>query len=135
MVTKRPATNWAEIVSTAASRPIIRLKRAGNAGPFFESRTVAVVESDHRADERVAPSLDVCDVSVAKLAVTKCLADRRHVDPEASLLDRYVRPDLIPQFLLCDHLTRTLGKVDQEVQGPATKRQHHTLAPQYPLPS
>src|SRR5258705_13159226 len=32
------------------------------------------------ADERVAPCLDVCDVSVAKLAVTKRLADRGHVD-------------------------------------------------------
>jgi hypothetical protein len=36
MVTKRPVANWAEIVSTATSRPIIRLKRGGNAGPFFE---------------------------------------------------------------------------------------------------
>src|SRR6266850_2851949 len=32
------------------------------------------------ADERVAPPLDVCDVAVAKLAVTQCLADRGHVD-------------------------------------------------------
>src|SRR5580658_2758884 len=32
-------------------------------------------DRDHGPDERVAPSLDVCDVSVAKLAVTKGLAD------------------------------------------------------------
>src|ERR1700720_4678964 len=32
-------------------------------------------ERDDGADERVAPCLDVCDVSVAKLAVTKRLAD------------------------------------------------------------
>src|SRR5712675_2371023 len=63
-------------------------------------------ERDDGADERVAPSLDVCDVSVAKLAVTKCLADRGHVDPKAPLLDRYVRPDVIDEFLLGDHLTR-----------------------------
>src|SRR5260370_19741408 len=78
----------------------------------------ATNEGDNGADERVAPSLDVCDVSVAKLAVSKCLADRGHVDPDAPLLDRYVRPNVIDQFLLCDHLTRTPGKVDHEVQGP-----------------
>src|SRR5216684_6941773 len=37
-------------------------------------------ERDDGADERVAPSLDVCDVSVAKLAVAKRLADRGDVD-------------------------------------------------------
>jgi hypothetical protein len=67
------------------------------------------------------------------LAVTKCLADRGHVDPDTSVLDRYVRPDVIDQFLLCDHLTWTLGKVDQDVQGPAAKGQRHTLAPQQPF--
>src|SRR5258707_7877742 len=95
----------------------------------------ATSEGDNGADERVAPSLDVCDVSVAKLAVSKCLADRGHVDPDAPLLDRYIRPHVIDQLLLCDHLARTLGKVDQEVQGPATKGQHHTLTPQHPLPA
>src|ERR1700692_3518059 len=49
-------------------------------------------ERDNVADERVATSLDVCDVSVAKLAVTKCLADRGDVDPEAPLLDGGVPP-------------------------------------------
>src|SRR6266478_2932557 len=37
-------------------------------------------ERDDGADERVAPCLDVCNVSVAKLAVTKRLADRGDVD-------------------------------------------------------
>src|SRR6476619_3468744 len=37
-------------------------------------------ERDDGADERVAPCLDVCDVSVAKLAVSKRLADRGDVD-------------------------------------------------------
>src|SRR6202051_4759746 len=69
-------------------------------------------ERDNGADERVAPSLDVCDVAVAKLAVTKCLADRGHVDPEAPLLDGYVRPDVIDELLLRDHLTRAVGKID-----------------------
>src|SRR5229473_4463852 len=43
-------------------------------------------ERDDGADERVASSLDVCDVSVAKLAVTKRLADRGDVDSDAPLL-------------------------------------------------
>src|SRR6266852_1131267 len=95
----------------------------------------ATSEGDNVADERVAPSLDVCDVAVAKLAVTKCLADRGHVDPDAPFLDGHVRPDVIDQFLLCDHLTRSPGKVDQNVQGPAAKGQHHAVAPQHPLPA
>src|SRR6266705_4136480 len=55
----------------------------------------ATSAGDNVADERVAPSLDVCDVSVAKLAVIKCLADRGDVDPDAPLLDGHVRPDVI----------------------------------------
>ena len=90
-------------------------------------------ERDDGADERVTSSLDVCDVAVAKLAVTKRLADRGHVDSEAPLLDPYVRPDAIDQLLLCDHLTRTLGKADQDVEGPAAKGQRLTLTPKHPL--
>src|SRR6201999_4301018 len=75
----------------------------------------AVSEGDNGADERVAPTLDVCDVAIAKLAVTKRLADRRHVDPDAPFLDGHVRPDVIDKLLLCDHLTRTLDEIDQEV--------------------
>ncbi len=95
----------------------------------------ATREGDNAADERIAPSLDVCDVAVAKLAVTKRLADYGHVDPEAPLLNGYVRPDVIHQLLLRDDLTWAVGKVDQEVQGPATKGQHHTVAPKHPLPA
>ena len=95
----------------------------------------AVGEGDNGADERVAPSLDVCDVSVAELAVTKCLADRGDVDSEAPLLDGYVRPDVINEFLLCDDLTRTLGKIDQDVERPAAKGKYDTVAPQHPLRS
>src|SRR5258707_721906 len=39
----------------------------------------AACERDDGADERVAPCLYVCDVSVAKLAVTKRFADCGHV--------------------------------------------------------
>src|SRR5712675_3341188 len=103
-------------------------------GPVVPALRTAC-ERDDGADERVAPSLDVYDASVARLAVTKRFADRGHVDPEAPLLDRYVRPDVVDQLLLCDHLTWTLGKVDQDVERPAAKGQHHTLAPQQPLPA
>src|SRR3954447_2140787 len=60
----------------------------------------AACERDDGADERVAPCLDVCDVSVAKLAVSKRLADRGNVDSKAPLLYGYVRPDVIDELLL-----------------------------------
>src|SRR6266850_4852935 len=90
-------------------------------------------ERDDGADERVTPYLDVCDVSVAKLAVTKRLADYGHVDPEAPLLNGYVRPDVIDQFLLCDHLTWAVGKIDQNVQPPIAEGTHLTVAPEHPF--
>src|SRR3954468_3543471 len=73
-------------------------------------------ESFDDADERIAPSLDVQDVAVAKLTVTKCLADRKHVEPNASLPHGDVRPDAIEQLPLCDHLTWAFGKIDQNIQ-------------------
>src|SRR6266852_6467296 len=90
-------------------------------------------ERDDGADERVTPCLDVCDVSVAKLAVTKRLADRSHVDPQAPLLYGYVRPDVIDELLLRDDLTRAVGKIDQNIQRPAAEGKHSTVAPEYPL--
>src|SRR6266850_5660342 len=90
-------------------------------------------ERDDGADERVAPSLDVCDVSVAKLAVTKRLADYGHVDPEVPLLNGYVRPDVIHQLLLRDDLTWAVGKIDQNVQRPIPEGKHSTVAPEHPL--
>ena len=64
----------------------------------------AIRTGDNVADERVAPSLDVSDVSIAKLAVAKRLADGGNVDSEAPFLNGYVRPDVIHQFLLRDDL-------------------------------
>src|SRR5882757_9234382 len=49
-------------------------------GPVAATLRIAC-ERDHGADERVTPSLDVCDVAVAKLAVAERLADCGHVDP------------------------------------------------------
>src|SRR6266850_6106052 len=90
-------------------------------------------ERDYGADERIAPSLDVCDVSVAKLAVTKRLADCGHVDPEAPFLDGYVRPHVIHQLLLRDDLTWAVGKIGQNIQRPIPERKHSTVAPKHPL--
>src|ERR1700730_5123309 len=113
-----------------------RSRRQPALGPEITVPALRIVcERDHGADERIASSLDVCDVSVAKLAVTKRLADRGHVDSEAPLLDGHVRPDVIDELLLRDHLTRAVGKIDQDVEGPAAKGQHHTVAPQHPLPA
>ena len=106
---------------TTVSRPIIMSGRTGSL-PWCRNLSfplsVLPCERDDGADERIAPSLDVCDVSVAKLAVTKRLADRGHVDPEAPLLNGYVRPDVIDELLLRDDLTRAVGKIDQNIQRP-----------------
>jgi hypothetical protein len=94
---------------------------------------LAIFKSDDRADERIAPSLDVCDVSIAKLAVTKRLADGGHVDPEAPFLNGYVRPDVIHQLLLRDDLTWAVGKIGQNIQRPIPKGKQSTVAPEHPL--
>src|SRR6202048_1689512 len=85
------------------------------------------------ADERIAPSLDVCDVSIAKLAVTKRLADCGHVDPEAPLLNGYVRTDVIDELLLRYDLTGAVGKIGQDIQRPVPEGKHSTVAPEHPL--
>src|ERR1700680_1706692 len=85
------------------------------------------------ADERVAPCLDVCDVSVAKLAVTKRLADRGDGDPEAALLHGAVRPDAIDQLLLRNDLTRAVDKIDQNIQRPTAEGKHLTVALEQPF--
>src|SRR6266851_5621121 len=90
-------------------------------------------ERDDGADERVAACLNVCDVSVAKLAVSKRLADRGNVDPEAPLLHGDVRPDVIDELLLRDDLTRAVGKIDQNIQRPTAEGKHFTVAPEHPL--
>jgi hypothetical protein len=90
-------------------------------------------EGDNGTDERVATSFDVCDVSIAKLAVTKRLADCGHVDPEAPLLNDYVRPDVIDELLLRDDLAWAVGKIGQNIQRPTPEGNHSTVAPKQPL--
>jgi len=52
------------------------------------------------------------------------------INPEASLLDGHIGPDVIEEFLLRDDLAGALGKVDQDVEGPVAQGQHYTLSPQ-----
>ena len=75
----------------------------------------AVFETDDDANERIAPSIDVCDVSVAELAIPKHLADGGHVNPEDPLFYEDVRPDVINEFLLGDDLAGTIGETDQDI--------------------
>ena len=93
----------------------------------------ATSERDDGANERIAPSLDVCDVSIAKLAVTKRFADCGHVDPEAPLLNGYIGPDVIHQLLLRDDLAWAVGKMGQNIQRPIPEEKHSTVAPKHPL--
>src|ERR1700759_1249477 len=95
--------------------------------------THAVFKSDDGADERIAPSLDVCDVPVAKLAVTKRLADCSHVDTGAAFRDGDVRPDVIHQLLLRDDLTWAAGKIGQDIQRPVSEGKRATVTAQHPL--
>jgi hypothetical protein len=94
-----------------------------------------VIEIEDGRDERIAPSLDVCDVAVTKLAVTKRLADGGHVDPEAPLLDGYVRPNVIDKFLLRDDLTWTLGKINQNIERPTAEGKYFVATSQDPFPA
>ena len=90
---------------------------------------LAIFETDDGADERVAPSINVCDVSVAELAIPEGLADEGHVNPEGHLFYEDVRPDVTNKFLLCDDLAGPIGEIDQNIQRPAAERKHHTAAP------
>src|SRR5258708_28480595 len=94
---------------------------------------LAIFKSDDGADERIAPSLDVCDVSIAKLAVTKRLADGGDVDSKAPFLNGHVRPDVIHQRLLRDDLTWAVGKIGQNIQRPIPEGNHSAVAPEHPL--
>jgi hypothetical protein len=94
-----------------------------------------VIEIENGRDERVASSLDVCDASVAELAILECLANSAHVHPEGSLLHDDVRPNIIDEFFLSDDLAGTLGEVDQNVQRPAAEGKYFVATSQDPFPA
>ena len=77
-------------------------------------------------------ALDVCDVAIAKLAVSERLAGRSRVDPEAPPLYGNVRPDVIDELLLRDNLTWAVG-IDQNIQRPTAGGKHSTVAQEPPL--
>jgi hypothetical protein len=76
---------------------------------------LAIFETDDGAHERVAPSIDVCDVSVAELAIPERFADEGHVNPEGHLFYEDVGPDVINEFLLFDYLAGSIGEIDQNI--------------------
>ena len=94
-----------------------------------------VIEIENGRDERVASTLDVCDASVAELAILQCLANSAHVHPEGSLLHDDVRPNIIDEFFLSDDLAGTLGEVDQNVQRPAAEGKYFVATSQDPFPA
>jgi hypothetical protein len=84
----------------------------------------AVFETDDDANERIAPSIDVCDVAVAELAIPKHLADGGHVNPEDPFFYEDIRPDVFNEFLLGYDLAGTIDETDQDIQGSAAERKH-----------
>jgi hypothetical protein len=56
-----------------------------------------------------------------------------HVDPEAPLLNGYIRPDVIHRLLLRDGLAWAVGKIGQNIQCPIPEGKHSTVAPKHPL--
>jgi hypothetical protein len=58
------------------------------------------------------------------------LADRGHVDPEASLRDGYVRPNVINEFVFRYDLAGTLDGKDQNIERPAAERKREPVATQ-----
>jgi hypothetical protein len=93
----------------------------------------AIFWSNHGADKRIAPALDVRDVPVSEFAVPKRFSDRRNVDAEASLLDDDVRPDVINELFLRYDLAGTLSEIDQDIERPAAKGKDDTIALKDPL--
>ena len=71
--------------------------------------------------------------AIAKLAVTKLLAGRGHVDTDAPFLNGYIRPDVVHQLLLRDDLTWTVGKTGQNIQRPIPEGKRPTVAQECPL--
>jgi hypothetical protein len=76
---------------------------------------LAIFETDDGADERVAPSINVCDVSFTELAVPEGLADEEHVNAEGPIFHENVRPDVTNEFLIFDDHARTIGEIDQNI--------------------
>jgi predicted nucleic-acid-binding protein len=57
------------------------------------------------------------------------------VDPEAPLLDGYVRPNLIDEFLLRDDLTWAVGKINQNIERPTAEGKYFVATSQDPFPA
>ena len=106
----------------------VRLQHRSAAGVFG-----AVFETNDRSNERVAPSFNIRDISVAELAIRKRLADGGHVDPKAALSHGDVRPNVIDELFIFDDLAWTLDEIDQKIESPTAEGKRDTVAPQHPF--
>src|SRR3546814_13986712 len=61
----------------------------------------------NRRHETVATPRQSRDVARPLLAIAKCLAQPRHVEPQATFLDRDIRPDPRHQVPLADNFVRS----------------------------
>ena len=94
---------------------------------------LAILRSDDRADEGIAPSLDVCDISTAELAVPERLADGGYMDAQTSFLYGNARPDVIHKLLLWDDFADALRQIYKNVERPAAEGKLQAIAPKHPF--
>jgi len=114
VVTNRSFRSLSLTSLTISSRPIIMIGRTGSL-PWGEKLALPIFRATSQrydgADERIAPSFDICDVSIAELAVTKAPCGWRRRGPGGSLLYGYVRPDLVDEFRFA--MTSPSGRQDR----------------------
>src|SRR3546814_394714 len=70
----------------------------------------------NRRHETVATPRQSRDVARPLLAIAKCLAQPRHVEPQATFLDRDIRPDPRHQVPLADNFVRARGQRSENVE-------------------
>ena len=113
-----------------------RRSRGGPAAEIAAAAAVlAIFTSDDRADEAIASSLDVCDVSIAELTVPERLADGGDMDAQTYLLYGNARPDVIDEFFLWDDFAGALRQIYENIERPVAEGNLHALAPEHPISS
>src|ERR1700756_3867068 len=109
---------------------------AANLFHYPHSRVPLQLQSDRdsRADEGIAPSHDIRDISVTKLTLPERLANGRHVDPQAGLFNGCARPRSMHEFFAGYDLARTLREIDQDIERSAPEGKHHSVASKHSFP-
>src|ERR1700757_1816093 len=103
---------------------------AANLFHYPHSRVPLQLQSDRdsRADEGIASSHDIRDISVTKLTLPERLANGRHVDPQAGLFNGCARPRSMHEFFAGYDLARTLREIDQDIERSSPEGKHHSVA-------